>query len=305
MTVRVWRPPYRPDLGLLAGHRRGAGDPTYRIEGRLGGGRHWRGLRTPQGPATLAVHVSGDEVHAEAWGDGAAWALDAVPILLGAEDRPEELVLRDERLAAAAERYGVPRFGRSGLVLESLVPSIIEQKVTGREAFAAFRRLVHRYGEPAPGPSADHRLRVQPTAEELLRIPSWEWLRLPVDPARSGAVLAAARVAASLERTVGLPGDEVDRRLRSIPGIGEWTAAEVRQRAHGDPDAVSFGDYHVASDIGYALTGADWDDEQLRAFLEPHRGHRNRVVALIYRAAGHRPRRGARLAPRTHLPGRV
>ena len=31
-------------------------------------------------------------------------------------------------------------------------PSIIEQKVTGQEAFAGFRTLVHRYGERAPGP---------------------------------------------------------------------------------------------------------------------------------------------------------
>lgn len=298
---RIWRPPYAPHLGLLAGHRRGAGDPTYRIEGA----RHWRGLRAPTGPATLAVHVSGEQVHAQAWGPGAQWALESVPALLGAEDHPEDLQIDDERLAAVVQRYGMPRFGRSGLVMEALVPSIIEQKVTGQEAFGGFRRLVQRYGETAPGPGADHRLRVQPTTEDLRRIPSWEWLRLPVDPARSRTVLAAARLAPSLERTVGLPGPEADRRLRTVPGIGEWTAAEVRQRAHGDPDAVSFGDYHVAKDVGHALTGTEWDDDQLRAFLEPYRGHRNRVVALVYRAAGPRPRRGPRMAPRAHLPGSV
>lgn len=295
---RVWRAPYRPDLSLLAGHRRGAGDPTYRIVG----GRHWRGLRTPQGAATLAVHLAGDEVHARAWGDGADWALDAVPGLLGAYDQPEDLVLRDERLVAAALRHGVPRFGRSGLVWESLVASIIEQKVTGQEAFAGFRRLVQRYGEPAPGPGADQRLWIQPTPEQIRRIPSWAWLRMPVDPARSRTVVAAARVAGALERTAGLPGAEAGRRLRTIPGVGEWTAAEVRQRSHGDPDAVSFGDFHVAKDIGHALTGAAWDDDALRAFLEPYYGQRHRVVALIYRAAGSRPRHGPRLAPRTHLP---
>ena len=31
------------------------------------------------------------------------------------------------------------------------VPAIIEQKVTGQEAFAGYRRLVRSYGEPAPG----------------------------------------------------------------------------------------------------------------------------------------------------------
>ena len=67
-----------------------------------------------------------------------------------------------------------------------------------------------------------------------------------------------------------------------------WTSAEVRSRALGDPDAVSFGDYHVAKDIGWAVTGTPYDDEELRAFLEPWRPQRNRVAALIA-LAGRRP----------------
>ena len=89
-----------------------------------------------------------------------------------------------------------------------------------------------------------------------------------------------------------------------MPGLGEWTSAEVRSRAFGDPDAVSFGDYHVAKDIGWAVTGTPYDDEELRAFLEPWRPQRNRVVVLIHGLAGGRPRRGPRMAPRTHLPVR-
>ncbi len=84
-----------------------------------------------------------------------------------------------------------------------------------------------------------------------------------------------------------------------------WTSAEVRQRAHGDPDAVSFGDYHVAKDIGWALTGTPFDDAELEEFLEPWRPHRGRVQALVGLAGLHRPRRGARMAPRTHFPATV
>ena len=87
--------------------------------------------------------------------------------------------------------------------------------------------------------------------------------------------------------------------------MGEWTSAEVRQRALGDPDAVSFGDYHVAKDVGWALTGTPFDDEEMRAYLEPWRPHRGRVPLLIGLAGLHRPRRGPRMAPRTHLPARV
>lgn len=300
--VREWRPDWPCPVGpILRTHKRGGGDPTYKIVGDT----HWRGIRTPEGPATLAIESRSGVVRAEAWGPGADWALESVPALLGADDDPTGFEPRHPVIEEALRRYGGWRLGRSGLVMESLVPAIIEQKVTGQEAFAGFRMLVHRYGERAPGPGAELRLWVQPGAETIRRVPSWEWLRMHVDPARSRAVVTAARVADSLERTVGLPGDEVERRLTSLPGIGVWTAAEVRQRAHGDPDAVSFGDYHVAHQVGWAVEGRDFDDAELAEFLEPWRPQRGRAVTMLLLAGQKRPRRGERMAPRTHLPARV
>lgn len=297
--TRTWRPGRPVSLGrLLLTHRRGPGDPTYRLEDD--GASHWRGLRTPQGPAALVLRRAGDEVHAQAWGPGAAWALESVPALLGEYDDPRSFTTEHPIVAAAARKAGEVRIGRTGLVMEALVPAVIEQKVTGQEAFAGFRTLVHRFGERAPGPHP--RLWVQPTAEAIRMVPSWEWLRMHIDPARSKALVTAARVAESLERTVGLPGDEVERRLTSLPGIGVWTAAEVRQRAHGDPDAVSFGDYHVAKLVGWAVEGRDWDDARMAEFLEEFRPQRGRVVAILLSAGERRPRRGPRMAPRTHLP---
>jgi 3-methyladenine DNA glycosylase/8-oxoguanine DNA glycosylase len=197
------------------------------------------------------------------------------------------------------------RFSRSGLVMEALVPSIIEQKVTGQEAFAGFAALVRRFGEraPAPGPGHDLDLWLQPNPETLRAIPSWEWLKLHIDPARSRAVVLAAGVAESLERVATVDDMvEADRRLQSLPGIGGWTSAEVRARVFGDADAVSFGDYHVAKDIGWALTGEPMSDVELETCLEPWRPHRGRVQALVSLAGLRRPRHGARMAPRTHLP---
>jgi len=299
--MREWRPE-RPVsvLGLLSPHRRGPGDPTFRIEGDA----VWRGIRTPVGPATLRLVARPAErgVVAEAWGPGSTWALDHVPSLLGADDdpsgfRPDLHPLVEE----AWRRRPHVQFGASHRVWEALVPAVIEQKVTGQEAFAGFRRLVHRYGERAPGPGRELRLWVQPSADTVRRIPSWEWLRMHVDPARSRTLVRAATVADTLDR---LTPDDADAKLRTLPGIGEWTSAEVRSRAFGDPDAVSFGDFHIAKDVGWAVTGTPYDDEQLREFLEPWRPERNRVVALVHGLAGGRPRRGPRMAPRTHLPVR-
>ncbi|HJR39025.1 MAG TPA: DNA-3-methyladenine glycosylase 2 family protein [Nocardioidaceae bacterium] len=304
MRERVWRPPWPCPVGvILSTARRGPGDPTYRIDPD---GTIWRGLRTPEGVATLrlASRPYDGEVHAASWGAGADWALEQLPALLGAEDDPSGFEPLHPVIADAHRRHPHWRIGRTGLVMEALVPAVLEQKVTGQEAFLGFRRLVRRFGERAPGPVADRDLWVQPSPARLRTVPSWEWLKLHVDPARSRAVLQAARVAPALERTVGLAGEEVDRRLRSVPGIGVWTSAEVRFRAHGDPDAVSFGDYHIAKDVGWALTGAEVDDDGLAELLEPYRPHRYRVQRLVELAGLRRPRRGPRMAPRRHLPGR-
>ncbi|MBS42032.1 MAG: 3-methyladenine DNA glycosylase [Nocardioides sp.] len=302
---RTWHPDWPCSVrSALWPLRRGGGDPTMRVDDD---GGIWRGCRTPEGPATLHVRArpADGAVEARAWGPGAEWALDGLPALLGADDSWEGFEPRHPVLAEAWRHHPHVRIGRTGLLWEALAPAVLEQKVTGQEAFAGFRMLVHRYGERAPGPGRERRLWVQPSAARVRAVPSWEWLKMHVDPARSRALVGAAKVADTLERLVDRPAEEVDRRLRSLPGIGVWTSAEVRWRALGDPDAVSFGDYHVAKDVGWALTGTPFDDEQLAAYLEPYRPQRGRVPLLVAVAGLHRPRRGPRMSPRTHLPARV
>ncbi|WP_240044360.1 DNA-3-methyladenine glycosylase family protein [Nocardioides albidus] len=303
--VRSWSPGRPVPVGALLGQQRhGGGDPTHRL---AVAGRHWRACRTPDGVATLAVSEQDADgaVTAHAWGPGAAWALAQLPALLGELDDWTGFEPRHPVLVEARRQHPHLRRGRTGLVLEALVPAIIEQKVTGQEAFAGFRALVRRYGRPAPGPGAALGLMVPPDPDTLRGIPSWEWLRLHIDPARSRAVVTAARHAESLERAAELPGEEAERRLRALPGVGVWTAAEVRQRALGDPDAVSFGDYHVAKDVGWALEGRLFDDAELARYLRPWQGHRGRVPLLLGAAGLRRPRRGPRMAPRGHLGTRA
>ena len=292
---------------VVGGLRRGRGDPTFRrdLDGTI-----WRGIRTPQGTATLRLSVvtgSGAEatsIEATARGAGAAWVLESVPSMLGALDDVTGFVAHHRQVAEAARRFIGWRVPRTALVLEALIPSIIEQKVPGLEAFDSFKTLVHRFGERAPSEGNERGLRVAPSAAEWARIPSWEWLRAGVDGARSATAVRAARAAGRLEQCVDLTRDGAAERLRAIPGVGVWTAAEVRHTALGDPDAVSFGDYHVARDIGWALTGSEVDDDGLAELLEPYAGHRYRVQGLLKLAGAKRPRHGPRMPSRTHLPHR-
>jgi 3-methyladenine DNA glycosylase/8-oxoguanine DNA glycosylase len=93
---------------------------------------------------------------------------------------------------------------------------------------------------------------------------------------------------------------EADLRLRSLPGIGPWTSAETRQRACGDPDAVSVGDVHLPGAVGWALAGQTTDDAGMLQLLAPYAGHRHRAARLVVLSGRRPPRRGPRLAPRDY-----
>lgn len=285
---------------ILSSLRRGSGDPTYAHRD----GRVWRAMRTPQGSATLALPESapGGRVSARAWGPGAEWALDRVPRMLGDGDDVDGFVPRHTVLSDAWRRYQHVRVPATGLVFEAVLPAVLEQKVTGHEAWYAWRRLVREHGEPAPGPGARLRLAVPPDAVTVRRIPSWTWRQLCVDHARSRTIVAAAQRSAALERTLEASPEDVETALRSLPGIGVWTAAEVRQRAHGDRDAVSFGDYHLSKRLGLMLLGRPADDATMEEVLEAYRPHRYRVQRLVELVGPMQQRKHPRMPPRRHLP---
>jgi 3-methyladenine DNA glycosylase/8-oxoguanine DNA glycosylase len=311
---RDWLAPFPLDAGLLLGvHRHGGGDPTFRADAD---GSIWKTSLTPAGPATLRVTArrpgagrllasagsaggASTLVRARAWGPGAGWMLEALPDLLGARDRPGDFRPAHPLLRELAFRHAGGRIGRSGRVLEALVPAVLEQKVVGLEAFRTWRLLLRRFGLPAPGPAPDG-LCVCPPAATWAAIPSWEWHRAGAEGVRAATIRGAARVAGRLEDIVTLPAGEADRRLRSLPGIGVWTSAEIRQRACGDPDAVSVGDYNLPGAVGWALAGRVVDDAGMLELLAPYAGHRHRAARLIELSGVRPPRRGPRNSVRDY-----
>jgi 3-methyladenine DNA glycosylase/8-oxoguanine DNA glycosylase len=310
--VRDWQAPFVVDVRLtLSVHGRGRGDPTFRVDEA---GAVWRTSLTPGGPATIRVlappaparpamtGAAGTAVRAQAWGPGAEWLLDALPAALGLYDDPSGFdpaghpVLRQ-----AARRHPGLRLGRSGRLMEALVPAILEQKVLTLEAHRAWKILLAKFGTQPPGP-APRGMRVFPEPKTWRRIPSWEWHRAGVEGVRAQTVIRAATVAESLERLLTRTHEEADRLLRTIPGIGVWTSAESRQRAAGDPDAVSVGDAHLSDIVGWTLAGrsATTDGEMLE-LLAPYAGHRQRAIRLVLLSGrGGPPRRTPRLPVRDY-----
>ncbi|MGV9557513.1 DNA-3-methyladenine glycosylase family protein [Streptomyces sp. NPDC003522] len=293
--VRTWVPDGPLDLGLVLGPlRRGPADPTFRA---MPDGSVWRASLTPCGPGTLRVSVVPGEgaVRGQAWGPGAEWLLERLPELLGAADDPAAFVPRHRLVAAARHRRPGLRLLRTGLVLESLIPSVLEQKFTTVEAYRAWRTLVRGFGEPAPGPAAGGRLWVMPAPRTWALIPSWEWHRAGVDDKRASTVLRAVRVAGRLEEAVRMPPAQAQARLEAVPGIGPWTSAEVVQRSHGAADAVTVGDLHLPGIVGWALArDRSADDAAMLALLEPYAGQRHRAARLILLSGSTPERRGPR-----------
>jgi 3-methyladenine DNA glycosylase/8-oxoguanine DNA glycosylase len=274
-------------------HLRGLGDPAMRVAA----GHAIRATRTADGPATIEIRQRHDRLEIEAWGPGAERALEAAPGFAGLGDDRGGFAPANRLLADLDRRKPGLRIGRSGAVLEALIPAILEQKVTGTEARRAYRGIIERWGEPAPGPFG---LRLLPAPDILASLPYHAFHPLGLERRRADLVRAVSARAARFEEIVTMPLPDAYGRLRAMPGIGPWTAAEVALRALGDRDAVSVGDYHLPNLVAFALAGERRaTDERMLELLEPFRGHRGRVIRLL-EESGIRPEaHGPRMQPRS------
>lgn len=291
----TWTPPHPTDITqTLSRIGRGRADPTLQ---RGPDGAIWRTTLMESGPATLRfTQRDRESITAHAWGEGAREALDSAPAMLGAHDDPSDFVPEHPLLHDAHRRHPALRIPRTGRVMEALIPAILEQKVITLQATASWRWLVRAYGSVAPGPAPAGML-VVPSPRQWKLIPSWQWHKAGVDPQRSRTIMACLGVARQLQGAAELPPEEARARLQVIPGVGVWTSAEVAQRAFGDADALSVGDYHLAGYVGHALFGTPFTDDEMVEAMRPWSGHRYRVVRLL-QAAGvpGKPKRGPRMA---------
>ena len=154
--------------------------------------------------------------------------------------------------------------------------AVLEQKVAGKEALAAYVGICRAWSEPSPGPRP---MLLPPAAEVIAELPYFELSRFGVERRRSETLRRLAARARELE-ALGLR--DARAYLERFPGVGPWTSAEIARVALGDADALSVGDYNLPHLVAVNLTGEPrGDDAQMLALLAPYAGHRGRAQRLL------------------------
>jgi 3-methyladenine DNA glycosylase/8-oxoguanine DNA glycosylase len=266
------------------------------LHGRFADDGWWLAARTPDGPASMRVRRTREELIGEAWGSGSSWLLDRLAPIGGLEDDPSGLVTDDPVVADLHRRHPGQRFGRTALVFDALVPAICAQKVTGQEARAAMRGLYHTFSEPAPGPNDG--LRLPPDAGRMASSPYHLFHGLHLEKRRADLLVTVSRTADRIDSLAGSSPSDAAEALQAFPGVAVWTTATTLAVSHGDPDQVAVGDFHLKHMVAHHLAGRDrGTDEEMLRLLEPFRPHRGRVLRLLH-DLGHEPKFGPRMAVR-------
>jgi 3-methyladenine DNA glycosylase/8-oxoguanine DNA glycosylase len=248
---------------------------------------------TPDGPGTVCLTRREGTLGVEAWGAGGDWLAARAAEIAGLTDHPPALVAHHRAVADAERRTPGLRLSRLALVHPALVAAVLAQRVTSLEAVRQWAALCRADATAAPGPFG---LLLPPHPERLAERPYWWYHRFGIERRRADTLRAVSRRADRLEAAAGLDGPAAEVLLRRIPGVGVWTAAQVRT-ALGDPDAVAVGDYHLRNIVAYALAGRPrGTDDELLALLAPYTGQRGRVIRLLLAAGWSAPAFGPRRA---------
>jgi 3-methyladenine DNA glycosylase/8-oxoguanine DNA glycosylase len=268
-------------------------DPTFRRN------RHEfaKAVLTPLGVGTMRLQWNDTgEAEAEAWGPGTEWLLEQAPNWVGLHDDltgfdPDQ----HPKVREWWRRHGGFRLAAMGVVWQELVLVVLGQRVTTEEAAKSWNRMCRTWGEPAPGPCE---LWAPPTPQVVASLSYTDLHRVNVERRRAEAILLAARRADRLEEAATMAAPEAIARLSALTGLGLWTATATVVTSHGDPDTVVLRDYGMPTLVNYAFTGDarrlppdEGGDEVMCAHLEPWRGHRQRIIRLLFAAGVKVPRR--------------
>ncbi|MDJ0976663.1 MAG: hypothetical protein QNJ98_19560 [Planctomycetota bacterium] len=255
--------------------RLGRYDPTA----TAGPGHFAKTFRTPAGEVahTTLSHRDG-ELRIEASGPGAEAVLRFWRERFPIDDDYDAFKPEAPRMRRLSHRFPGLRFLRVPWLFDVAVSVVLQQRVRYVDAVRAWAQIAKRLGERTTDGF------VLPSAKTLARTPTYEFQSMGIDPKRARALVALAREETFKPFLVPETSfEDLRRRLMAIRGIGPWTTEMILGFGAGDPDAVPTKDLHLPRTVVRAFgKSGPLTDEHMLELLEPYRGHRFRVIRLLW-----------------------
>jgi AraC family transcriptional regulator of adaptative response / DNA-3-methyladenine glycosylase II len=198
--------------------------------------------------------------------------LNARPDLIAAHLMKDKLLKKD---VAANPGLRVPGAFDG---FELAIRAILGQQVTVKAATTLACRFAEAFGEkiatPFPGLT-----RVSPLPEVIAKASVDDIARLGIISARSRSIIALAQAFESgeLQLEAGANPQAAIEQLKTLPGIGPWTAHYIAMRALRWPDAFPQGDIAVLNNLGGVTA------KQAEAMSQAWRPWRSYAVLHIWR----------------------
>lgn len=163
--------------------------------------------------------------------------LEANPVVI------QSHLANDPLLAAQIDRTPGLRVPGAFDVFELAIRAVLGQQVSVAGATTVSGRLVQRFGEVTSTPFAAIGFHF-PSPARLAHLSVEDIAQIGVPKSRAATIQNVARFAldGGLQRQLGLNFDEVVTQLKTVGGIGEWTAQYIALRALRYPDAFPAGD---------------------------------------------------------------
>ena len=202
--------------------------------------------------------------------------LSRVKALMDLACHPAEVA---QALGALAKRHPGLRVPGAFDGFEMAVRAIFGQQVTVAAARTVAGRFAATFGDPIETPFASLTT-LFPTAMRVAALPPGRIARLGMPGARASTVVALARAVAE-GRLVLMPNADIEATLdglRTLPGVGGWTAQYIAMRALSWPDAFPHTDLGVMKALG------ETDAQRVRAAGEAWRPWRAYAVMHLWQS---------------------
>ena len=163
---------------------------------------------------------------------------------------------------------------------EAAAWTIIGHRIRMRQAAAIKARMAQQLGEPVA--FGDRVIYAFPSPARLASLDSFPGLAGRKPEYLRSVALAALEGQLDTARLRALPRETALKDLKTLPGIGDFSAGLILLRGAGDPDAVAYREPRLALAVGdaYGLPGPA-TPEQLTEISEAWRPYRTWVTLLL------------------------